>query len=175
MDGRQEALRDRWMQRAEAAFKRMFDGKSQEELVTLTQRETMAIAIAKELAAFLLKEHVALDSATRPTEASSACCPKCGQPGERAAEEGENLSERTVRTRAGDIPVHRERWACVDCRIFFFPAGRSPEAGDRRLQPSRAGTGGTSGEQGSIVRRGERRPEGTGGRGDQPNASATAE
>ena len=166
MDGTNKARRERWMERAEAAFHRMFEGKSQEELVTLTQREEMAVLIAKELSAFLLEEHVALDSAARPTEASSACCPKCGRPGERAAEEGEDLSERTVRTRAGDIPVQRERWACVDCRIFFFPAGRSPEAGDRRLQPGRAGTGGTSGEQGRIVRGGERRPAGTGGRED---------
>ena len=120
MDGKQEALRDRWLERAGAAFERMFDGKSQEELVTLTQRETMAIAIAKELAAFLLEEHVALDSAARPTEASSACCPKCGQPGERAAEEGEELMERTLTTRAGDVAVRRERWGCVKCRIFFF-------------------------------------------------------
>ena len=32
----------------------MFEGKSEEELVTLTQRENMAVSIAKELAAFLL-------------------------------------------------------------------------------------------------------------------------
>ncbi len=61
MDGKQGTLRDRWVQRAEAAFERMFDGKSQEELVTLTQRERMAMLIAKELAAFVLEEHVALD------------------------------------------------------------------------------------------------------------------
>lgn len=100
MDGKQKGRRDRWMQRAEAAYQRMFEGKSQEELVTLTQRETMAMLIGKELAAFLIEEHGAADPAAKSAEASSTC-PKCGQPGTRAAQEGEDLSERTVTTRAG--------------------------------------------------------------------------
>jgi len=111
----------------------MFEGKSHEELVTLTQRETMAVAIGKELAAFLLEEQVARDPAAEPTEASSTCCPKCGQPGTPAAEEGQELLERTLTTRAGEIALRRQRWECVPCRIFFFPARRSAGAGDGRL------------------------------------------
>jgi len=107
----------------------MFEGKSQEELATLTQRENMAVLIGKELAAFLLEEHVAMDPAVQPAEASTTCCPKCGQAGTPAVQEGEELPERTVTTRAGDIPLRRERWHCATCRIIFFSAGRSAGVG----------------------------------------------
>jgi len=133
MDGKRGTVHERWVQRAEAAYRRMFEGKSQEELVTLTQRETMAVAIGKELAAFLLEEQVARDPAAEPTEASSTCCPKCGQAGTPAVEEGQELLERTVTTRAGEIALRRQRWECAPCRIFFFPARRSARAGDGRL------------------------------------------
>jgi ribosomal protein S27AE len=121
------------MQRAEAAYRRMFEGKSKEELVTLTQRESMAVLIGKELAAFLLEEHVATDPAAQPVEASTTCCPKCGQPGTPAVEEAEELSERAVTTRVGQIRVRRQRWECGKCRIVFFSAGRSAGVGDGRL------------------------------------------
>jgi hypothetical protein len=133
MDGKAGTLRERWVQRTEAAYRRMFGGKSQEELVTLTQREDMAVLIAKELAAFLLEEHVALDPAAQPAEASSTCCPKCGQAGTPAVEGDEELPERTVTTRAGDIRLRRQRWRCAKCRIIFFSARRSAGSGDGRL------------------------------------------
>jgi ribosomal protein S27AE len=133
MDGTSRARRQRWMQRAEAAYRRMFEGKSEEELVTLTQREDMAVLIGKELAAFLLEEHVATDPAAQPVEASTTCCPKCGQPGTPAVEEDEELSERTVTTRVGQIGVRRQRWECGKCRIIFFSAGRSAGLGDGRV------------------------------------------
>jgi hypothetical protein len=133
MGGKKGALHDRWMKRAEAAYRRMFEGKSQEELVTLTQREDMAVSIGKELATFLLEEHVALDSAAWPTEASATCCPKCGQPGVPAVEEDEELPGRRVTTRAGEIDVRRQRWRCAKCRIVFFSARRSAASGDGRL------------------------------------------
>jgi len=133
MDGKRGTLHERWVQRAEAAYQRMFEGKSQEELVTLTQRESMAVLIGRELAAFLLEEHVARDAAAEPAEASTTCCPKCGQPGTRAVEGGEGLPERRVTTRAGEIRVGRQRWRCGKCRIVFFSAGRSAEIGDGRL------------------------------------------
>jgi len=133
MDGKTGTLRERWVQRTEAAYRRMFEGKSQEELVTLTQREDMAVLIGRELAAFLLEEHVALDAAAQPAEASTTCCPKCGQPGTPAVEEGDEFPERTVTTRAGEIHVRRQRWRCEKCRIVFFSAGRSADSGDGRL------------------------------------------
>jgi hypothetical protein len=133
MDGKRGTVHDRWSQRTKAAYQRMFEGKSREELVTLTQREDMAVAIGKELSAFLLEEQVALDPAAQPAEASSTCCPKCGQPGRPAVKEGQELQERTVTTRAGDIELERQRWECVKCRIIFFSAGRSAGFGDGRL------------------------------------------
>jgi hypothetical protein len=138
MDGKtKDAIHARWVERMEAAFQRMFEGKTQEELVTLTEREDMAVAIGKELAAFLLEQHVAVDPATAPAEASATACPKCGQPGTRMRQKGakqrEDLPQRTVRTRAGDIPIHRERWQCAQCRIVFFSVRRSSEAGHGRL------------------------------------------
>jgi len=133
MDGRTGTLHERWVQRTEAAFRRMFEGKSQEELVTLTQREDMAVLIGRELAAFLLEEHVALDPAAQPAEASTTCCPKCGQAGIPPVEEGKELPERRVTTRAGDIRMRRQRWCCAKCRIVFFSAGRSAACGDGRL------------------------------------------
>ncbi len=138
MDGKQKDERyERWLGRAAAAYRRMFDDKSQEELVTLTEREDMAVALSKELAAFLLEEHVAADPAKMPVEPSTACCPKCGQPGKpaphKARKRDEALCERTVKTRAGDIHVRRERWKCVRCRIVFFSARRASEVGNGRL------------------------------------------
>lgn len=133
MDGKKGTVQDRWVQRTEAAYRRMFEGKSQEELVTLTQREDLAVAIGKELATFLLEEQVALDPAAQPAEASMTCCPKCGQPGLPAVKEGQELQERTVTTRAGDIELWRQRWECAKCRIIFFSARRSAGFGDGRL------------------------------------------
>jgi transposase len=138
MDGKtKEALHARWVERMETAFHRMFEGKSQEELVTLTERENMAVAIGKELAAFLLEQHVAADPATAPAEASTTCCPKCGQPGsgvrQKGAKRREDLPQRTVRTRAGEIAIHRQRWKCARCRIVFFSVRRTSEVRHGRL------------------------------------------
>ena len=138
MDGKQKDARyERWLARAATAYERMFGRKSHEELVTLTEREDMAVSLGKELAAFLLEEHVAADPAKAPTEASTTCCPKCGQPGkpapQKAGKRGVNLPERKVRTRAGDIDIRRERWKCKRCRVVFFSARRSPEVGYGRV------------------------------------------
>jgi len=121
MDGNTKKLRERWQQRSEVAFERMFGGKSQEELVTLTEREDMAVAIGRELAAFLLEEHVARDEAAQPAEPVTACCPKCGWAGTPAVEKNEELPQRNVVTRAGEIPVRRQRFRCAKCRVIFFP------------------------------------------------------
>jgi hypothetical protein len=120
MDGKTKTRHDRWMERTDAAYRRMFEGKSEEELVTLTQRESMAVLIAKELAAFLLEEQVAMDKAARPATPEAACCPKCRQPGTPAIQQEDELPERRVTTRAGDIGVRRQRWRCAKCRILFF-------------------------------------------------------
>ena len=122
MDGKTGTVHDRWVQRTEAAYRRMFEGKSQEELITLTERENMAVLIGRELSAFLLEEQIALDPAVQPAEASSTCCPKCEQAGMPAVEKGKELPERTVTTLVGDIHLARQRWSCAKCRIIFFSA-----------------------------------------------------
>ena len=133
MDGKKRTVRDRWFDRAEAAYRRMFEDKGHEELVTLTQRETMAQSIAKDLARFLLEEQVGQDPAAEPDDASSTCCPKCGEAGMPAVEESKKLPERTVTTLVGDIDVRRQRWACAKCRIVFFSVGRPAGSGDGGL------------------------------------------
>jgi len=130
MDGANKARRERWMKRAEAAYQQMFEGNSEEELVTLTQRENMALLIGKELTNFLLEEHVATDPAAKPQEASTACCPKCGQPGILPSKTSKALEERTMTTRAGQIRIQRQRWKCPKCRIIFFSARQSIGLGD---------------------------------------------
>ena len=138
MDGKhKDTRRERWLVRAATAYERMFCDQNQEQLVTLTEREDMAVSLGKELAAFLLEEHVAADPAKAPAEACTTCCPKCGQPGTRAPQKagkrGVSLPERTVRTRAGDIDIQRERWKCAQCRVVFFSARCSPEIGHGRV------------------------------------------
>jgi hypothetical protein len=138
MDGKhKDARRERWLARAATAYERMFGGKWQEELVTLTEREDMAVCLGKEMAAFLLEEHVAADPAKAPDKASTTCCPKCGQPGapapQNAGKGKASLPQRTVRTRAGDIDIQRQRWKCARCRIVFFSVRRSPETGHGRV------------------------------------------
>lgn len=157
MDGKQKDARyERWLVRATSAYERMFSGKSQEELVTLTEREDMAIALSKELAAFLLEEHVAADPVKAPAEACATCCPKCGQPGTAAPQKvgkgKASLPKRRVTTRAGDIDIQRERWKCTRCRIVFFSARRSLEVGHGRVQPGNPGKGDSSGEQSVLLR-----------------------
>ncbi len=103
MEGKKDAVHERWVQRTEKAYRRMFEGKSQEELVTLTQRENMAALIAKELASFLLEEHVAADPAAQPTESTTTCCPSggAGVP----VQGKEKLPERTVSRRSSRSTV----------------------------------------------------------------------
>lgn len=132
MDGEKRSARERWKQRTDAAFERMCAGKTDEELVTLDQREEMAMVIAKEMAAFLLEENIARDSAAAPKAA--ACCPRCGGEGMAAVQDDDPLPERRVTTRAGAIDVRRQRWRCAKCRILFFSARRSARSGDGGLQ-----------------------------------------
>lgn len=125
MDGKTEALRERWKQRTDAAFERMLSGKSAEELVTFSEREDMAVLIGKELAVFLLEENLGQDQAVEPPVASTTCCPKCGQAGEPAVRKGETLVDRKIATRAGEVHMRRQRWRCAKCRVIFFSAGRA--------------------------------------------------
>jgi hypothetical protein len=143
-----EQRRERWRKRSEAAFERMF---SSGELTTFTEREDMACLIAKELAAFLLEEHVAGDSQVRPAEEQPVCCPKCQKPGQRVSERNKKLPERPLTTRAGEVVLRREKWRCQACRVLFFSARPQAPAGHGRVQPAAGGEGHAAGGQGSVV------------------------
>ena len=146
-----EALRERWLLRAGQAFERMFAEAHQDQLVTFTEREDVACALGKELAAFLLEEHTAADGQVRPLEKRPPCCPKCHQPGERVKKRHEKLPERELTTRAGEIKLRREQWRCKNCRIVFFSAGPQADVGDGALQPADPGEDGAAGRQGGVL------------------------
>ena len=143
MDGETRARRERWQQRTDAAFERLCAGKTEEELVTLEQREDLAMLIAKEMAAFLLEESVAQDPAASPEK---ACCPRCGREGAPAVKPKDPMPERNVTTRAGDIRFRRQRWRCAKCRILFFSARPSARSGRGRVQSGSVAPSGPSGE-----------------------------
>lgn len=189
MDGARTSTRkDRWLARAEAAYERMFGEAHQAGMVTLTERETVAVLIGRELQSFLLQEHVADDPFAqasrnvRPTEqATNPCCPKCRKPGKFApakqagkankANKNRSLSSRQILTEAGDIEVTRERWRCPRCRVIFFSARHSPETGDGRLQRAGAAQGGSARGQASLSG-GERGSVGVGADQDERDAPA---
>ncbi len=127
MDGEALSRRERWKLRTDAAYERMCAGKTEDELVTLEQREEAAMIIAKEMAAFLLEENIARDAVAAAP--SSACCPRCGGAGTPTVQAKEPMPQRTVTTRAGDIKLRRQRWRCGKCRIIFFSARRSARPG----------------------------------------------
>jgi hypothetical protein len=120
MDGDLESKRDRWKQRTDKAFERMCAGKSAAELVTMDEREEMAMVLAKEMAAFLLEENIRQDPAAAPPRA--ACCPRCGGEATAAPQPEDPMPERVVTTRAGDVALRRQRWRCGKCRILLLCA-----------------------------------------------------
>ena len=141
-----EALRERWLQRAGQAFERMFAEANQDQLITFTEREDLACDLGQELAAFLLEEHVATDRQTHPSPKQPPRCPKCQQPGQQLTQANEQLPERELTTRAGEIRLRREKWNCPKCRIIFFSARSQAEVRDGALQPAPPGEGGAPGQ-----------------------------
>ena len=149
-----EALRERWLLRAGKAFERMFAEGNQDQLVTFTEREDMACLLSKELAAFLLEEHAAVDRQAHPSEKQALGCPKCAKPGVRVTKGHEKVPERELTTRAGKITLRREKWWCAKCRVNFFSVRPQAEIGDRGLQSADHRDGGAAGKQG-VVQGGE--------------------
>lgn len=145
-------LRERFLNKAAAAFERMFGKANQDQLVTFTQREDLACLLGEEMTASLLEEHAAKDAQVRPTP-ETACCPQCHKPGKRVTRRNEQLEERPLTTRAGQIMLRREKWRCSKCRIVFFSAGPQAGVGDGGLQSTRLGESGAAGEQDGVRRR----------------------
>lgn len=150
-----EALRERWLLRAGKAFERMFAEANQDQLITFTQREDMACALTKELAAFLMEEHVGADAQVRPSEKKAPCCPQCRQPGQRVTKRKEKLPERSLRTGAGKVTLRREQWRCQKCRRLFFSVRPQAGFGDGGVQSAGVGEGGAASSQGAVVQGGQ--------------------
>jgi hypothetical protein len=155
LSARQRArLRHEFLQQASESFDRMFEPANQDQLVTFTQREDLAVELGQKLAGKLLTEHVAGNTQVQSADAA-ACCPKCKQAGVRVKQRRKALPERRLTTRAGEVTLRREQWRCTKCRIVFFSA-RSPAAtGDGGLQPVAAAEAGAPGGPGGVVSRGQ--------------------
>lgn len=105
-----------------------------EKLVTFDQREERAVEEGRLLARLLLEERLSRDPAVKPEQHDQrACCPRCGQPGERVSEALEGPQERALKTRVGRVRFAREQWKCTACRVVFFPAGPESGTGDGGL------------------------------------------
>lgn len=123
-------LRQEFVREAGAAFDRMFDPAIQDQLVTFTQREDLAVELGQKAAAKLLGEHVAGDAQVRPGATQAVCCPKCKQAAQQVTQRRATLPERELTTRAGPLALRREQWRCPRCRIAFFPSGPAAATGD---------------------------------------------
>lgn len=132
-DSPHEHLRRRWLQQAEAVFELMFDADQQDRLVTFDRREQRACSLTRELAAWLIEQHVAEDPAVRPTGDGAPACPRCGREARRETSPEDPLPSRSLTSSAGEVTLRRERWYCPRCRAAFFPSGPEARPGDRGL------------------------------------------
>ena len=132
-DSRRERLKRQWLQQAEATFELMFDADQQDRLVTFDQRERRACSLTRELAAWLLEQHIAGDPAVRRTGTEAPACPRCSRPARRETPPEDPLPARSLTCAAGEVTLRRERWYCPTCRAAFFPPGPQARPGDRGL------------------------------------------
>ena len=132
-DSRRERLKRLWLQQAEAAFELMFDADQQDRLVTFDQREHRACSLTRELAAWLLEQHLAEDPAVRHTGTDAPACPRCARPARRETPPEDPLPARSLTSAAGEVTLRRERWYCPTCRAAFFPSGPQARPGYRGL------------------------------------------
>ena len=126
---RRERLKRQWLQQAEAAFELMFDSDQQDRLVTFDQREQRACSLTRELAAWLIEQHLAEDPAVRHTDVAAPACPRCSRPARRETPPEDPLPGRSLTCAAGEVTLRRERWYCPTCRAAFFPSGPQARLG----------------------------------------------
>jgi hypothetical protein len=132
-ESRRERLKRQWLQQAEATFELMFDADQQDRLVTFDQRERRACSLTRELAAWLLEQHIAEDPAARHTGTEAPACPRCARPARRETPPEDPLPGRALTCAAGEVTLRRERWYCPRCRVAFFPSGPQTRPGHRGL------------------------------------------
>lgn len=120
-----------FLEKSKQAWLGMMRDKS---IVTFDQHEQRALDEGRLLARLLLEERLARNPAVRPeAHAQRACCPKCGQPGQRVTVPEEELPQRGLQSRIGKVRFAREQWKCTTCRVVFFPLRSESGTGDRRL------------------------------------------
>ena len=142
-----EQLRERFVVRAKATFDEMFGQDGKNGLVTFTEREDRACEATDALARWLLEEHLGQDENKEP--GVKVDCPICGGPVVHESAEQAAVERRELQTRRGKIEYERAARRCPRCRKIFFPAGRTVEVGNGRVQPPTAAEG--------RIRRGQRR------------------
>src|SRR5436190_24218493 len=107
-----DQLRQQWLQQAEAAFDILFDAERQDQLVTFDQRETLSVSLGRELANWLLEQHLADDPAARPGDDAPVACPKCQRAAVRHTPVKDAPPPRSVTCRSGEVTYRREQWRC---------------------------------------------------------------
>ena len=130
---RRERLKRQWLQQAEAAFELMFDADQQDRLVTFDPREARACLLTRELAAWLIEQHIAEDPAVRHAGTEAPACPRCSRPARRETPPEDPLPGRSLTSAAGEVTLRRQRWYCPRCRAAFFPSGPQARPGDGGL------------------------------------------
>ena len=130
-----EQLRARFLAHAAAAFDLLFDPDQPSDSLPFTQREQRAAELSRDLATWLLQQHLENDPLACPRDAPPLPCPRCARPaGPRVVKDKPRL-QRTLTTRVGAVSFQRQKWYCKICRISFFPSRRPTPAGCRGSQP----------------------------------------
>jgi hypothetical protein len=118
-----DALRQRWLGHAAAAFDLMFHPDYQADLVTLDQREQRVVGLMDDLGGWLLTQQVNADPDARPPAEQPPACPRCGKPAPPRDQGDSPPPTRTVTTSAGEVQIRRTAYRCTTCRVVFFPPG----------------------------------------------------
>lgn len=124
-------LRQQWLAQADAVFDLYY--QRDPLAITFTDRETRAVALTKELAAFLLEQDLAADPAVAPAADQPALCPRCQRPSQRRSPPDQPLPRRQVTSSAGEVTLTRQQWHCKTCRVSFFPSGPQAATDHRGL------------------------------------------
>lgn len=87
-----------------------------ENPLTLTQIEDLVLAARHQMEAELTQS--LLEQQTHHTRSDLPSCPQCGQ-----TLQPKGKKRRVLRTRSGEVSLHRPYFYCVGCRRGVFPPG----------------------------------------------------
>lgn len=133
-----ERMRRMLYRKVDEAIERML-GRAEEGVnpyeQDFTGRESLALAIGKEIGALALELNLAQDPQRKTAEESVLWqCPRCGADSQRAKDDKGRPREEDVvlKTRVGPFPLRLPLFRCARCRKFFspLPADREPGPGD---------------------------------------------